>query len=145
MNSIFQKLILAASTWLLFLGGAGAMSKTATNSGGIYYSCQAKEQAIFCTAVADYFAEKGYHAQIVTGAVPDGLLLEFYLDENRTHLIAGRMAWSRCSSGKCGHKNETPRLETSVDDARITDQSFSNLVASLFMISKPPLKDYNRN
>jgi len=127
-----------------FTGEARAMAQSVENDGSIYYTCHSANwptaQNTLCTAVAEYLEQKGHHAAPLSGEIQDGLLLEFFLDDLQDHSISGRLVWSQCNSGTCGAKTESPRLDTTVMDAVVSPRSYGNLVKSLFLVTKPPMK-----
>lgn len=127
-----------------FVGEARAMAKSVKNDDSIYYSCHSANwpaaQNTLCTAVAEYLEQKGHRATRLSGEIQDGLLLEFFLDDLQDHSFSGRLVWSLCKDGVCGVKTESPRLDTTVMDAVVSPQSYGNLVKSLFLVAKPPIK-----
>ena len=144
MKINFHQVFTVSIVAVLGMNGANAMSKTTATSNNVYYACHADgdlaAQKALCAAAAEYLSKNGYQAQMQTGDISDGLLLEFFLDELTKHKIAGRMGWSQCSAGHCGAKTISPLLETNVMDASVSAHSYSSFVKSLFIVGKPPLE-----
>ncbi len=96
MKMNFHQVFAVSIITTLGMNGADAMSKLGSTSNNIYYACYAEgnlaAQKALCTAAAEYLSENGYTAQIQTGDISEGLLLEFFLDDLKKHKIAGRMS-----------------------------------------------------